>query len=148
MPPLQQQQLQQQQLQQQQLQQQQLQQQQLQQQQLQQQQEPAPSAGGLELPPQPGPEIGSDSSDSEGAGPSKGGAASLAALAAGNSSGGEGSGSGPPDSTSGGSSGSRRSRGSRERQPCAFFLKTGTCAYGDRCVPSSLVWPGWPQAVS
>lgn len=24
-------------------------------------------------------------------------------------------------------------RGTAERQPCAFFLKTGTCAYGDRC---------------
>ncbi|KAL4859340.1 Zinc finger CCCH domain-containing protein 12 [Chlorella vulgaris] len=37
-------------------------------------------------------------------------------------------------SSSGGSSGgSRRSRASRERQPCAFFLKTGTCAYGDGC---------------
>ncbi|KAL4431152.1 hypothetical protein ABPG75_006408 [Micractinium tetrahymenae] len=48
------------------------------------------------------------------------------------SSGGEGSG-GVRSSPSGSSSGSRRSRNHRLQQECAFYLKTGTCAYGDSC---------------
>lgn len=42
--------------------------------------------------------------------------------------------SGRASPESGGSEQRSGSRGSSERQPCAFFLKTGTCAYGDRCV--------------
>lgn len=74
----------------------------------------------------------SSSSDGEEGGERQQRASSLAASS---SSGGDGGKGGRNGSSSGGSSGgSRRSRGSRDRgqQPCAFFLKTGTCAYGDK----------------
>lgn len=78
----------------------------------------------------------SSSSDAEEAGSSQrsDAAAVDASISNGGGSGGR---EGKPEqagSSSEGSSGDSRrsSRGSRERQPCAFFLKTGTCAYGDR----------------
>ncbi|PRW58157.1 zinc finger CCCH domain-containing ZFN-like isoform X1 [Chlorella sorokiniana] len=75
--------------------------------------------------------LSSSSSDAEEGGEQQRRASSLAASS---SSGGEG-GKGGRSSSGGSSGGSRRSRGSRDRgqQPCAFFLKTGTCAYGDNC---------------
>ncbi|KAI7839733.1 hypothetical protein COHA_006537 [Chlorella ohadii] len=98
---------------------------------------PAQQAAAAEQPgegesaSQAGPR--SSSSDGEEGGERQRRASSLAASS---SSGGDAGKAGRNGSSSGGSSGSsRRSRGSRDRgqQPCAFFLKTGTCAYGDNC---------------
>lgn len=97
---------------------------------------PSPQASAAEQPgegesaSQAGPS--SSSSDAEEGGERQQRASSLAASS---SSGGDGGKGGRNGSSSGGSSGgSRRSRGNRDRgqQPCAFFLKTGTCAYGDK----------------
>jgi hypothetical protein len=117
-----------------------------------------PAAGGLRQPSQQQPpqqqqaDEGTEASQpdpassEEGSEPGADGRPPAAARALENSSsaGGHGNANGSDEagpaalrregSSSGGSSGgSRRSRASRERQPCAFFLKTGTCAYGDGC---------------
>lgn len=98
---------------------------------------PAAAANGREHSGEPesasqaGPSSsGSEDLSDEGGQAACGPAASSSGVEEGGGGVGRGSGRG---SSSGGSSGSRRSRGNRERQPCAFFLKTGTCAYGDSC---------------